>query len=416
MQVERPGFKVERLSWSDPELGTIALPKRPMEIRAGFGSGLSIRHGDEPGRVWAVGDRGPNLKVKTAVELYGMDLAHLKDLDNAKIMPRLDVGPALAELRVREDRVELVRTMRLLDGAGKPLSGLPIPGGVHSECEPALDLQGHSIDPDPSGADTEGLAALGDGGFWVGDEYGPSLLRLDAQGRVKVRWVPIGCEEQYRGAAYPVACVLPAIAARRQINRGFEALSVSRDQRWLYLAFQSPLAHPDEAAHERGRHVRLWRIAAESGGVAAQYLYGLDPPSSFERDNSAEEIGWSDLKVSEITEIAPDVMLVLERASKTTKIYKVRLNSASELPPEHLDAATRPTLEELSASGELGLPVLEKELLFTSDAAPEVAPDLEGAAVLSPTELLLVNDNDFGLEDARTSFWRITFDEPVLAG
>jgi hypothetical protein len=36
-------------------------------------------------------------------------------------------------------------------------------------------------------------------------------------------------------------------------------------------------------------------------------------------------------------------------------------------------------------------------------------------AVLSPTELLLVNDNDFGVEDAETQFWKIVFSEPVLA-
>ena len=408
-------YRVQRLAWSDPELGGINLPKRKMEIRGGFGSGLSIRHGEEPGRVWAVGDRGPNIKVKDAVERYGLKLDHLRDLDGAKVMPRLDVGPAVAELRVVGDAVEMVRSFPLLDRDGKAVSGLPIPGGVHSECEPALDLQGRTIEPDPSGVDTEGLAATADG-FWVGDEYGPSLLRLNREGRVQMRWIPAGCEEQYRGAAYPVAAVLPAIAAKRQINRGFEALSLSPDQRWLYLAFQSPLAHPDEQAHERGRHVRLWRIDSASGAIAAQYLYPLDLPASFERDNEEREVDPSDLKVSEITEIAPDIMLVLERASKTTKIYKVRLDAEHALPEEHLDMQTRPTVEELSASGKLSLPVLEKELLFSTDQEPEVAPDLEGMAVLSPTELLLVNDNDFGLEGAETSFWRVTFDEPVLAG
>jgi hypothetical protein len=34
--------------------------------------------------------------------------------------------------------------------------------------------------------------------------------------------------------------------------------------------------------------------------------------------------------------------------------------------------------------------------------------------ILSPTELLLVNDNDFGVEGAETSFWKIRFEEPVL--
>jgi hypothetical protein len=37
------------------------------------------------------------------------------------------------------------------------------------------------LEPDPNGTDSEGLVALEDGGFWVGDEYGPSLLRVDAE-------------------------------------------------------------------------------------------------------------------------------------------------------------------------------------------------------------------------------------------
>jgi hypothetical protein len=35
-------------------------------------------------------------------------------------------------------------------------------------------------------------------------------------------------------------------------------------------------------------------------------------------------------------------------------------------------------------------------------------------ALLSPSELILVNDNDFGVEGAETSFWRVSFDQPIL--
>jgi hypothetical protein len=55
-----------------------------------------------------------------------------------------------------------------------------------------------------------------------------------------------------------------------------------------------------------------------------------------------------------------------------------------------------------------------KALVFTSDDAPEVAADLEGMIVLSRSELLLVNDNDFGVEGTHTRFWRIRFDEPIF--
>lgn len=394
-------WTVEKLDWADPPLGGIELPKATMRLRAGFGSGLATRPGDPPGIVWAVGDRGPNLKVKAAIRLYGLDrLEPLRDVDGAKIMPRPELGPAIAELRVAGDRVELVRSFRIADSGGAPVSGLP--SGGHSRFEPAFDLDGRRLGPDPSGLDTEGLAALPDGGFWVGDEYGPSLVRLDPDGRVLERLAP--------------EAGLPALAGLRRLNRGFEALALSADGRWLFLAFQSPLAHPDEAAHERARHVRLWRLDSATGEVAAQYLYPLDPPETFLRDCAAGPLERSDLKVSELCRAGPDSLLVLERGSLTAKIYRVRPSVEFEIDPAHLDPATRPTVEVLSArDGGPGLPVLAKSLLFSTDDAPEIAADLEGMAVLSPRELLLVNDNDFGVEGVETGFWRVRFDQPVLA-
>jgi hypothetical protein len=409
------GWAVERLDWTDEPLGGIDLPKRRMHFRSGFGSGLSRLRSDPPGIVWAVGDRGPNIKVKDAVQLYGLDrLEALKSRQGAKIMPRLDLGPALAELRVGERRVELVRTLRITDSHGRPVSGLPVPGGPHTRCEPAFDLDGEPLPPDPSGLDTEGIAALADGGFWVGDEFGPSLVRLDGQGRVLRRLVPEGTSLD--GAAYPIESSLPAIAARRQLNRGFEAIALSPDGKWLFLAFQSPLAHPDEKAHEQGRHVRIWRLDSETGEFAAQYLYPLDAPETFLRDQAKKPLDRSDLKVSELIWVGEESLLVLERGSETTKIYRVTPSEELALPPEHLDVAARPTVEELSAREQgPGLPVLAKSLLFSSDDAPEVGADLEGMAILSPCELLLVNDNDFGVEGAETGFWRVRFDQPLLA-
>ena len=405
-------WTVERLDWTDAPLGEIDLPKGKMRIRSGFGSGLSRRPGDPPGLVWAVGDRGPNIKVETAVELYGLDcLRDLASEKGAKIMPRIDLGPALGQLRVAGDRVELVRDLRIRDAEGRPVSGLPIPGGPHTRHEPAFDLDGKKLPPDPSGLDTEGLAAFDDG-FWVSDEFGPSIVRLDSQGRVLRRLVPRGSD--LADAGYPVEQSLPAIAARRQINRGFEAIALSPDGRCLFLAFQSPLAHPDERAHEQARHVRLWRLDARAGEVEAQYLYPLDPPETFARDLAKGRFERSDLKVSELCFAGADSLLVLERGSETTKIYRVEPDADSELPPRHLEESTRPTVEELSA-GDIGLPVLAKRLLFSSDDSPEVGADLEGMAVLSPTELLLASDNDFGVEGAETGFWRVRFDQPLLA-
>jgi hypothetical protein len=406
-----PRYTVERLAYEDEDLGSIDLPKARMDIRSGFGSGLSRRPGDPPDVVWAVGDRGPNLKAKTARKIYGVEgLEEHERGSGAKLMPRLDLGPAIARLRVREDRVELMETFRIACRDGTAVSGLPIPGGEHARSEPALGFDGKILPPDPSGMDTEGIVALPDG-FWLGDEYGPSLIRLDGEGRVLRRLMPE--RKDLEGAAYPVETCLPAIAARRQLNRGFEALTLSPDGRHLFLAFQSPLAHPDEATHEQARHVRLWRLDAETGAIEMEWLYPLDAPETFRRDVAKGEFGRSDVKVSEICALGEGSLLVLERGSETTRIYRVEPSEDLALPAEHLDVATRPTLEERSARGE-DLPALAKHLLVDTDENPEVAADLEGIAILSPTELLLVSDNDFGVEGAKTSFWRVRFEEPVL--
>lgn len=404
------------LGFDDLPLGTIELPGGRLALTRGLGSGLAIRAGDDDGAFWAIGDRGPNFKVELAVERYGLkNLRRRHAHDGAKVMPRTDIGPSLAELRLDGDVVRLVRLLPLRGQSGIPISGLPAPGGAHATSEPAIDLDGRLLPPDPSGADTEGIVACRDGSFWVGDEYGPSLLKLGADGTVLLRWVPAGSEHLFQGADYPIAGVLPEIAARRRLNRGFEALALSSDERWLYLCFQSPLAHPDKQAHERGRHTRIWKIDAETGTVASQHLYPFDPPASFHRDCAKGKLDWSDLKVSEMALVANDRLLVLERASETTKLYLVEMPPAQATPLEQMSADTRPTLEEMSAAGQVGqiVPQLAKTLVLSTDDLPEVEADLEGLIILSSRELLLVNDNDFGVEGARTRFWRIQLDCPL---
>jgi len=222
-----PGFTAHRLDWHDAALDVIDLPARPLRLRSSFGSGLARREGDPPSVVWGIGDRGPNIKIKTLLKLYGLErMRALADRPGAKVLPRLDIGPQIAKLRIAGDRVELLASLPLRDETGAPVPGLPIPGSEHARQEPAFDLDGRELAPDPSGFDTEGIAASRDGGFWITDEYGPSLVRVDAEGRVGLRLVPDGTS--LTGAGYPVRATLPPIAARRHLNRGFEAIALSR--------------------------------------------------------------------------------------------------------------------------------------------------------------------------------------------
>ncbi|MGZ8998343.1 MAG: esterase-like activity of phytase family protein, partial [Allosphingosinicella sp.] len=300
---------------------------------------------------------------------------------------------------------------------GSALSGLPPPASPHAEHEPIFAIAGQPLGTDPSGVDSEGIAALADGSFWIADEYGPSLLRVDSRGKVIVRWVPAGTESFFDGAAYPVVPALPAIASERRLNRGFEALALSPDERWLYVIFQSPLAFPDRAAHEASRHVRIWKLDSSSGALQAEYLYPLDPPSSFRRDLEVGTVEGSDIKVSEAIMLGEDRLLLLERASASTKFYDVQLLPRFIVPSKNSDPETRPTLEQMDdeALESAGITALAKTLVLDTDQAPEICGDLEGAILLTPREMLLVNDNDFGVEGVETEFWLVTFDEPIMS-
>jgi Esterase-like activity of phytase len=402
------GVSVKRLAWSDVLLGGVNLPAGRLELTLGLGSGLTTRAGDAPDTVWALTDRGPNLSVEDAVARYGLDhLLSFATVRKAKIMPRPDMAPEILELRIKGDVVELVRRMPLHLASGQSLSGRPIPG---EGMEQVFGLDGASIGADALGADPEAIAAMPDGGFWIAEEYGPSLLKVDASGVVTKRWTPAGREAYVSGVGLDVSGALPAIAARRTLNRGFEGVAASTDGLWLYAAFQSTLDGSKGEARNK-RFARIWKLDSASGTVVGQHLYPFDAPESFPRDQLEGE-DKDDLKICDLVMAGPDTLIVLERMTRTAKLYVVELRDDRCIAAKHLDVATQPALEDMNAS-ELdlcGVTMLEKRLLFSGDDFQEIGPDIEGVALLSANELLLVSDNDFGVDGAKTQFWRVQSD------
>ena len=357
---------VVSLLWSDVRLGA-----GEPQLTLGLGSGLTARDG----RVFAVTDRGPNLFISDAIDVYAIpQLEQLRGLRDAKVMPRPGDGPEIVELRVDAGEVRLVRRMPLRTRSGRRLSGSPPPGAT----EPLFDMAGQPLPPDVLGADTEAIAVMPDGGFFVADEYLPSLLKVDADGVVVSRWVPAGCEAMLAHDDIEVFGVLPERALRRRTNRGIEALCASADGRWLYAGFQSALEGEDQGA------VPIWKLDARSGELVSEWLYPFDAPETFVRDAGRRKVGPGDVKVCEIAWVGEDRLIVLERIAHSTKIYAIDL---ARLPA--------------------------KRLLLSTDDHPEVGADMEGMALLSPTEILLVSDNDFGVEGARTAFWRVLLDAAI---
>lgn len=156
-----------------------------------------------------------------------------------------------------------------------------------------------------------------------------------------------------------------------------------------------------------------WTLDSATGSLLAEHLYLLDKPKSFRRDSALGDVDRADVKLCDVAMLGADTLIVLERVSATAKLYLARLDPAHALAPSWSDPAARSTLEELSADDALDLPVLRKLLLFSTDDHPEIGPDLEGITLLDKRSILLVNDNDFGVEGVPTRFWRVELAKPL---
>ncbi len=197
---------------------------------------------------------------------------------SAKIMPRPDIGPALAELRLTGDRVELVRTIPIRGASGRAISGLPGPGSAHAVTEPALDLAGDLLPPDPSGAEQRVSSRWPRAGSSSATNMAP---RCSASTRPARCW-SVGYRPGARGIS--PAPIIPCVPCFRDCRHPpprsrVRGLGVSPGGKQFHLVFQSPLAHPDESAHRSARHVRILTLDADTGVLQAQYLYPFDPPA-----------------------------------------------------------------------------------------------------------------------------------------
>lgn len=372
---------------------------RLLNLSVGIGSG-AFRHPDDPDNVfWTVGDRGPNLTCRDFKQVAQMELPACRETKNARIYLAPPYAPSIYRLILTDAGVfRVTDVITLKDRDGTPLNGLPNPLRIATS-EPALDGHGKPLEPDVHGIDAEAVIRLTDGTFWIADENAPSIAHVSSDGRIITRHVPQGTEADYAGARYDVVGSLPAILAKRQLNRGIESLAVSRDERFLFFIMQSPLANPDTAAFRTSRNVRLFQIERTSMQIVGEYVYVLDDPKSFRRDPSSNQ---SDPRISEMTVVGTNHLVVLERTEATTKLYEVVLGKATNLIGSPWDKiSTSPSLEQVDLADAMIVPV-SKTLRFDSADFPNVVGKTEGVAVLRDGALILINDDDFGIGGART--------------
>jgi hypothetical protein len=379
------------IAFSDP-LDRITLQNgTEKRFDVGIGSGACRLRSDPEGVIYTITDRGPNIKTKDAKKLMGVDFGKKK----GKIFPTPNFAPTIYKLEVKDGGVTVLDKIQIKRADGTQISGISNPG-----TEAAWNINGKRLAYDPAGLDAEGIVKLKDGTFWIGEEYGPSILHVAADGRVVERWVPKGVEASLEGAGYEIKEILPEILRKRSLNRGIESMAASPCEKYLYFAMQSPLANPDKDTYKKSRNLRIFKIDNEAGKVVGEYVYVIDTPDTFAMDNKKKLRKQNDVKISELTAVAADKLVVLERISKTTKFYFVDLTAADNILGSNWDdVATSPSLEQSDASQ---IKVLQKNLLLNTDDLGGLMKKIEGLAWLGGDQWIMVNDNDFGIANDPT--------------
>lgn len=267
-------------------------------------------------------DRGPNADERNGQRPFPLP----------KFSPMwvtLDADPTTKTYRI-------TRRVALRDPKGRPLNGLPHETGKQ---ESPVTVKGEPLPTDPQGIDPESLAADSQGRLWMGEEYGPSLLRFSPDGVLQIRLSP--------------GLGLPTHLAGRTFNRGFEGLAV-QDGR-VYGFLQSSL--PGEPGH-----ARIIEVDEKELTTVGEYLYPFAEGTD---------------KIGDVFGLGKREFLVLEMDSEQgpkaiKRIYRIRL-------------------------GRNGAPV-EKSLYFNLSAAGYPYQKAEGLALTDDGKIAIVNDNDFGID------------------
>ena len=263
------------------------------------------------------------------------------------------------------------------------------------------------IPRDPAGVDTEGIVRLAGGGFWLSEEYGPSLIRVGADGVVSERLVPRGAGIATH--AYRVREALPPVFFRRVQNRGFESLALSKDQRFLFTSIQSPLAHPLPATAKTSRVARVLKLDADSGTVLGEYAVILEEASVF---GAASQ---SDVKISGAIWVGEDRLLLDQRTDEAAKIYEMDLRKATNILGTAWDDLDHEALEAqspLELSGKGVVAATSKLLLDLSALATSLPVKIEGIALADDRTLVAGNDNEFAFNGCDSAQNAVPVDRP----
>lgn len=298
------------------------LPSVCENAKAGGFSDLFFKDGN----LYILTDRGPNSDVKFIGE------------KEVRIFYCPNHVPTIYEAKLTDKGGLKISAQHKIEG----VTGLPI-----SEQNDCLGIapNGSLLTPQLSGADTESLIIDKKGNYWIGDEYYPSLIKLNKDLKVEKRFAPKSSSILNSKITYNLPEELNAI----QKNMGFEAIAYD-GKKHIYIFTQSSL--------KGEKYGRIVRFNINSEKVDKVYKYEIE----------------MDSKVSGAVMLNKNTILTVEFRNGIHQIRKVKLKGKNLVSKE---------VYQLTGLNNI-----------------DINTKIEGIAINKKQhKLFIVNDNDYAVSE-----------------
>lgn len=376
---------------SSAQIGTF----QGINFREGGFSTLYPIPGTNGKEFWTCSDRGVNIDCASA-NPSGCTPTY----DKMFVFPTY--APKIHRIRINGDSVQILRTITMKRPGGTNATGIMNPTGFGSTATEVAstdtvlncaNFNAKTAAKDIWAIDPEGLVVDKEGNFWISEENGPTIWKLNPNGVVVKRYSPyanlVGAQTQ--------DVQIDTVFKYRKNNRGFESIAIAPNGK-IYAIIQSPLLNPSTSVGENTRIHRILEIdpATNQQRMLVYLNDGIIGASG------ANQIRLRDWKIGDMAAINDSTFLVIEAALRGTtdikRIYKININNATAVNSGLYGGQSLEALADSAGLAFQGITPVKKTLFMDANANgwPSSLEKIEGLAIINDSTIAVCNDNDFG--------------------
>ena len=373
---------------------TIGVFKGVNFMEGGF-SGLFPIIGTNGTEFWTCSDRGVNIDCANA------NPAGCKPTyDKMYAFP--NYTPKIHRIRINNGKIEILKTITIKRPNGNGSRGIINPTGLGSTSLelPLFDTVNDCsnyfskvTNKDTFGIDPEGIVVDKKGNFWLCEEGGACIWKLNKDGVLIKRYTPYA----NLNGAQQVDVLLDTVFKYRKNNRGFEGISITPNGK-IYGIIQSGILYPTQNIGEASRIHRIIEIDPETDNQK-MYAYLNEGIIGVSGGNQIRNRDW---KIGDMAAVNDSTFYVIEAASRGSsdvkKLYQIKINEATVVHSGLYGTKTLEGLVDSIGMAGFNLNAVKKTLVMDllANAWPSSYDKAEGLALVNDSTIAICNDNDFG--------------------